>query len=354
MRHWASGDPNHRPLRADCANWRDMSATRDTRLEKIGFRTASGQYGLLTTDQLKAMGLDKDAVEHRVSIGTLQRILPRVVGIAGTPDSYQRDVMAATLWIGEGGSASYSSAAVAWRLDRFEPRATVEVSSTRRNLRGPRSLPTGRKIIVHRVDERLKKAIVKIGELSVTSVPWTILDLAGQKHRRIGRVLDRAVRDGLTTLGEMWLLYEEEWIRGRRGVAVLRGLLMDRAEGLGASDSDLEELFWGIVRDYQLEYPTPQYQIQFSDGLGRVDFVYSDALLAVECDGWAWHGDFTAFQRDRQRDAELQAMGWVVLRLTWAQLKYKPGWVADQVRHHLESRPRLQAPSAHSGGIYPP
>ena len=282
--------------------------------------------------------MNRQAVTHRVARGELLRVLPRVVGVAGTPDSYLRDVTAAVLWAGEGGAASYRSAAVAWGLDGFVGNDVAEISCTSRNLRGPRFLPSGRRIIVHRVDDRLRKAIVKIGEMRVTSVPWTILDLAGQKHRRLGRILDRAVRDRLTHLGEVWLLYEEEWIRGRRGVAILRNLLIERSQGLGVSDSDLEDLFWGIVNDYRLQTPTPQFEVTFSDGPGRVDFVYPEALFAIECDSWSWHGDSEAFERDRQRDAELVAKGWVVLRLTWAKLKYKPGWVADQVRHHLVAR----------------
>ena len=42
--------------------------------------------------------------------------------------------------------------------------------------------------------------------------------------------------------------------------------------------------------------------------------------LAVEVDGFAFHGTREAFERDRRRDAELQTRGYRVLRVTYRQL----------------------------------
>jgi very-short-patch-repair endonuclease len=48
--------------------------------------------------------------------------------------------------------------------------------------------------------------------------------------------------------------------------------------------------------------------------------------------------DRESFERDRRRDAELQALGWAVLRLTWAQLRWDPRYVIGLLRHHLADR----------------
>ena len=297
--------------------------------------------GLLTKAQLSAMGVSKNTIAYRVGKGLLEHILPGVLAVGGSPDCYRRDVMAATLWAGAGSAASGSSAAIEWGLDGFTP-GDVEISSIAKKLGEPRVFRSGRKLIVHRVDRRLRNEIVKVGSLPVTSMPWTLLDLAGRKHRRLGRVIDRAIRDKLTNLGEIWLLYENEWIHGRRGVAILRNLLVERTEGIGASDSDLEELFWQIVSDFGLPNLTSQLEVVFSVGPGRIDFAYPELKIAIECDSVAWHLDREAFERDRLRDLELQAMGWVVLRFTWAKLKYEPHFVAEQVEHHLKQRSRTQ------------
>lgn len=44
----------------------------------------------------------------------------------------------------------------------------------------------------------------------------------------------------------------------------------------------------------------------------------------VEFDGFEFHADRAAFERDRRRDAELQARGHRVLRVTWRRLQHEP------------------------------
>ena len=43
--------------------------------------------------------------------------------------------------------------------------------------------------------------------------------------------------------------------------------------------------------------------------------------LIVEVDGYAFHSTRAAFERDRARDAELQARGYRVIRITWRQIE---------------------------------
>ena len=46
--------------------------------------------------------------------------------------------------------------------------------------------------------------------------------------------------------------------------------------------------------------------------------------LVVEVDGYAFHSHREAFERDRHRDAELQAAGYRVLRVTWRRIASEP------------------------------
>ncbi len=52
----------------------------------------------------------------------------------------------------------------------------------------------------------------------------------------------------------------------------------------------------------------------------------------VELDGHGFHSTPSEFERDRRRDADLQAAGYRVLRFTWRQVTEQPGWVADRIR----------------------
>jgi very-short-patch-repair endonuclease len=54
-------------------------------------------------------------------------------------------------------------------------------------------------------------------------------------------------------------------------------------------------------------------------GVGRVDFVIGQRLV-VEADGYEWHADPVAFERDRARDRELVRRGYVVIRATYRQV----------------------------------
>jgi very-short-patch-repair endonuclease len=54
-------------------------------------------------------------------------------------------------------------------------------------------------------------------------------------------------------------------------------------------------------------------------GVGRVDFLVGERLV-IEVDGFEWHGDRSAFERDRARDRELVRRGYLVIRASYRQV----------------------------------
>jgi very-short-patch-repair endonuclease len=56
----------------------------------------------------------------------------------------------------------------------------------------------------------------------------------------------------------------------------------------------------------------------------EVDFHWRSERLVLEVDGYAYHRSRAAFERDRQRDAELGAAGLRVLRVTWRHIVDEP------------------------------
>ena len=84
--------------------------------------------------------------------------------------------------------------------------------------------------------------------------------------------------------------------------------------------SEAEERFLALVRAAGL--PAPEVNARI---LGHeVDFLWRDEGLVVEVDGFQFHSTRAAFERDRQRDAELQGAGLRVLRVTWRQVVDAP------------------------------
>lgn len=67
----------------------------------------------------------------------------------------------------------------------------------------------------------------------------------------------------------------------------------------------------------------------------RVDFVWPDCRLVVECDGWAYHNTHAAFCQDRLRDRVLQRMGWTVLHFSGSDITLDADGCATEIAQHL-------------------
>ena len=98
--------------------------------------------------------------------------------------------------------------------------------------------------------------------------------------------------------------------------------------------SELELRFLALCRRHRL--PTPEANV-FIAGM-RVDFLWRKERLVVETDGHAFHHGLIASQDDRARDAQLQALGYEVLRLTWKQVVDERAATAALVRGKLNAR----------------
>ncbi|MBW8059091.1 MAG: DUF559 domain-containing protein [Solirubrobacterales bacterium] len=82
---------------------------------------------------------------------------------------------------------------------------------------------------------------------------------------------------------------------------------------------------------------------------GEVDALWPGQRLIVELDGFAFHRHRAAFERDRARDAALQATGYRVVRLTHRRLEQEDA-VATQLRDLLHVAHDAQTlPNAGSG-----
>jgi very-short-patch-repair endonuclease len=98
--------------------------------------------------------------------------------------------------------------------------------------------------------------------------------------------------------------------------------------------SELELRFLALCRRHRLA--TPEANVVVA-GI-RVDFLWREARLVVETDGYASHRGSVAFEEDRTRDAHLAALGYEVLRLTWRQVVRESASTAKLVRTRLRAR----------------
>jgi very-short-patch-repair endonuclease len=84
--------------------------------------------------------------------------------------------------------------------------------------------------------------------------------------------------------------------------------------------SEAERRLVTLVRSARLPVPSTNTRVA---GL-EVDALWPSHRLIVEVDGFAYHGNRAAFERDRRRDAALTAAGYRVVRVTWRQLTDEP------------------------------
>jgi very-short-patch-repair endonuclease len=170
--------------------------------------------------------------------------------------------------------------------------------------------------------------------IPVTSVPRTILDLAGVLERR---QLERAINEAeVRKLGDR-LSVPDLLARhpGRRGTAALRAVLADLRDGHGVTANEFEALFADLVAAHNLPVPRFNPEIFVRGRFLRPDALWEREKVIIELDGRAVHGTWFAFESDRERDRILLLDGWRIARVTWLQLRDTPEAVARDLRELL-------------------
>jgi very-short-patch-repair endonuclease len=222
---------------------------------------------------------------------------------------------------------SHCSAAAMWGLQRSRGAVDVTCSHGRPNRPGIR-LHRAR---VHPEERTNRDAI------PVTSLPRTLLDLSEVvDERRLERAFEEADRLGLLELRALERVCERG--HGRHALGPIRRLVAV-AYLPSSTRSPLEDRFVAFCRDHRLPQPATNTSVL---GL-EVDALWPDVRLIVELDGFSYHGHRAAFERDRARDAALQAAGYRVLRLTHRRLEKDGATVADELRRLLGTSPSLVA-----------
>jgi very-short-patch-repair endonuclease len=228
--------------------------------------------------------------------------------------------MAAVLACGATAVLSHRSAAVLWGLLRawYGP---PEVTVTDGRSRGRPDLRVYR---TRRLDPRETR---RREGVPVTSPARTLLDLAiVVSERDLARAVEEAQVLRLVTPRELANLAG----RGRPGSAALRAVL-NRQHEPSLTRSEAEVAFLQLVRDAGL--PDPETNV---DVLGfEVDFLWRAQKLVVEVDGFSFHSTRNAFERDRRRDATLQAAGFRVIRFSYMQIVDEPDAIIACLEVHI-------------------
>lgn len=278
---------------------REKVDTRDAMVARIAAR----QHGVVTQAQLIQAGLGTSAISRRVKSGRLHRIHWGVYAVGHPGISQYGRWMAAALTCGEGAAVSHRSAAELWGLLRPID-GPIDVSVPGGAGRARRS-----GLRLHRRTALCPAAMTRRRGIPVTKPAQTIADLRGAVSPR---ELRRAVRQ-----------------------ANVLGLSIGSEAGRDRTRSDLERDFLRLCRRFRL--PAPQVSVRIGPHL--VDFLWPDRRLVIETDGYRYHRGRQAFHDDRERDLDLRARGYEVLRLSEDQIDDQPERVAESLRTVLTRLP---------------
>lgn len=291
-------------------------------------RVAQRQRGLFTLDDAQRCGIPARTVQRRSAGGLWVERQPRVYSAASAPHTVELAGRAALLSAGPTAMLSHLSAAVSWRLRRECPE------------RPWLTVPYGRKVPrlwdIEVTRSRHLEGVRRLrDEVTVTSAARTIVDL--------GRVLDRngvesALAVGLqmerTTMVQVEAALVPAWRTA--GTGLVRDIVVRFSPG------------WESVLSARLARLAAQAGIGLVTGVvvrdatgrpvARPDFVPRGRRMAIEADGWAFHGSKAQQQADRLRDRRLLALGWTTVRFTTEDILRRPEQVIAELRSLLALR----------------
>jgi very-short-patch-repair endonuclease len=268
------------------------------------------QNGAVSLEQLRSAGLTPTEIRTRVRHGRLVHLYRGVYAVGDPQLMPLVRPAAALLSLGACSFISHRSAAALWDIATADS-SVVDVSVVGCNLR---SRPGVR---LHRVKHLHPADIATRQNLRLTSPARALIDFASQAtsselydafgDARAKRLLtDAALNAAL-----------ERAPQNHPGAAIVRSIL---SEGGTYDRSEAERILRKLCRESQLPQPLVNRPVC---GF-RADFLWPDANLILEVDGYLTHGNRIAFENDRRRDQAHIAAGYVVLRVTWRQLQSEP------------------------------
>ena len=179
--------------------------------------------GVVTSDDVRAIGLSTGRWRRRTDDGAWIRVTPHHWRHAATPLTWEMEVRTGLAWLGENAALYGPTAAAWWGLDGVARigRAQFVVPRGRRSVVGPLDVRTTTRwsaadLLVHR-------------GLRCTSVTRTLIDLAAGPctAHQLAAAIDSGLRTRRTSVPTIRRRVEELGGRGRSGATTLRELLRD-------------------------------------------------------------------------------------------------------------------------------
>lgn len=301
------------------------SGANDDAMRRVR-RRAQRQHGRITRDELRAEGVTDDTIATWKRRGWLELEHRAVFRVGAVPPTRNGRFYAATATLGPEAVLSHRAAGALWGIvtGAVPTELLVPPDSRSRSRDG---------FVVRRAVVGAHHRTVR-DRIPVTTLVRTVVDLAAvEDELRLARAFEQA--QVLHYLDPQVLGVEVALRRGYPGTPALRGLLRGAVDP-AAVRSVLELRFLRLCADHGI--PRPLVNVPLLGALP--DFTWPDARLVVETDGKRFHSTAAQLRRDAALIAVLEARGWTVLRLRWADVVDRPGLTAARVHAALRGGSR--------------
>ena len=272
----------------------------------------TSQHCVASVDQLLNLGVSLNAIKRARARGTVTTVLPGILRLAGTDESFSSRAMSMQLHVGATSFISGVSAGVLHGL-RQMPKHPIEITTRQR--RQATMPPWGRLVYTSWIDPQRDVRTHPDG-VRVASPLRMLFRLAGffNQHR-----FERAAEDcwhlGLVTPSGAEDYLAEIRRSGRGGVIRFEDWLVKVSYRPRPSQSALELDVADAVRRAGLPEPEPQYPLRLRSGeVIHIDLAWPRVRLGVEPGHSWWHGGDLRQRADQARDRACDEIGWRIIR----------------------------------------
>lgn len=283
------------------------------------------RHGVLTSDDLRRLGVSDRQLKRRLDSGALERLHGSVVAIAGSPRTWERAAVAALAAVPDG-VLSHDSAGRVHRYPQMKDIVVVSAPTIAHHaLHGVR---------VRRTDPIPHDHRTVVDGFLVTTRARTIVDLAADlRDGRLRWLIEEELDAGRVSWDEVVDMFRQRARRGRPGIARMRRTL-ERIEGRPPTESKLERMYLELLDRAGVRPPTMQVTAPWAEvEPGRVDGMYAGSKAIIELDGRRFHAREAAFERDRRRDQLATLKGYATTRFTYRQIHADPDFVVEVTRY---------------------
>ena len=272
----------------------------------------SSQFWVADIAQLKQLGVSPRSITRARERGTIVGVLPGIVRLAGTEETFRSRAKALLLHAGEEAFLSGASAGVLYGL-RQMPRSFVEVTvkEDRRAV-----MPAWGRLVRTSWIEPARDVQARADGLTVASPLRMLFRLARTfNDHRFERAAEDAWHLELVTPTEAAEYLAAIRRQGKWGVTRFEQWLEKTIVRARPSQSGLELDVLDAIRRAGLPEPERQYPLTLRSGeLIHVDLAWPRARLGVEPGHSWWHGGNAGKRRDEARDRACDEIGWRIVR----------------------------------------